>query len=132
MRLFLGVITTLCFSTHAAFADDVINLSEDVSEFEASSQKEFMPEKLDFVTEDVEFDEPAPYVGLSFSDNNNNNENWEFKANIGVKYNGETDVVSEELASYQNTLMRQEWELQNNSDELDVNPVVMMNLKYHF
>jgi len=118
--------------SYAAFADDVINLSEDVSEFEASSQKEFMPEKLDFVTEDVEFDEPAPYVGLSFSDNNNNNENWEFKANIGVKYNGETDVVSEELASYQNTLMRQEWELQNNSDELDVNPVVMMNLKYHF
>ncbi len=133
MRNYVGLFFSLCFATSAAHADEAISITpEDKWNIAPSHSDTYMPEKLDFVTDDIEFDNPAPYVGLSFTDKNNKNKQWEFKANIGVKYNGDTDVTNHDDVSYQAQLVRKSWELENNSNELEFNPVVMMGLKYHF
>lgn len=134
MYKILGIFLSSCLFISAAHADEAIDITpkEEVWISEPITQKEYLPKKLEIVTSDVEFEEPAPYLGLGFTDKNNENEKWEFKVNIGVKYNGDADIDANGETSYQTELLRKSWELQNNSDELEFNPVVMMGFQYHF
>lgn len=140
MRAFTGFFFSLYVCAHATHANEAtviaenIITSEEIATYEPYEYEEEKrkPSKLDIVTESVEFDDPAPYLGLSFVDQNNQNKKWEFHANFGVEYNGEADLALQESSNYYTNLERKRWDIENDSDTLEVNPVFMIEFQYKF